>query len=63
MIYHVLNRANFRSHLFKTPAHHQDFLAIVEEAVELCPCAFWLTARTTGTFCSIPGLSQQIFSH
>jgi putative transposase len=33
MIYHVLNRANFRSRLFKEPAHYQDFLEIVEESL------------------------------
>jgi putative transposase len=37
MIYHVLNRANFRSRLFKTPAHYQDFLAIVEESLNFVP--------------------------
>ena len=31
MIYHALNRASFRSRLFKTDAHYQDFLGIVEE--------------------------------
>ena len=36
-IYHVLNRANFRSRLFKTPAHYQDFLAIVEEGLTFVP--------------------------
>ena len=30
LIYQVLNRANFRSRLFKEPAHYQDFLVIVE---------------------------------
>ncbi|HMD84051.1 MAG TPA: transposase [Terriglobia bacterium] len=37
MIYHALNRANFRSRLFKTPAHYQDFLAIVEESLKFVP--------------------------
>jgi putative transposase len=37
MIYHVLNRANFRSHLFKKPAHYQDFLAIVDESLHFVP--------------------------
>ncbi len=32
-IYHVFNRANFRSRLFKTPAHYQDFLTIVDEGL------------------------------
>src|SRR5208282_3638694 len=36
-IYHVLNRANFRSRLFKTPAPYQDFLAIVEEGLTFVP--------------------------
>ena len=36
-IYHVLNRANFRSRLFKTDRHYQDFLGIVEEAMEFVP--------------------------
>ena len=37
MIYHVLNRANFRSRLFKQPAHYQDFLEIVEESLNFVP--------------------------
>jgi putative transposase len=37
MVYHVLNRANFRSRLFKTAAHYQDFLAIVEESLSFVP--------------------------
>ncbi len=37
MIYHILNRANFRSHLFKRPAHYQDFLTIVEESLTYVP--------------------------
>jgi putative transposase len=37
MIYHVLNRANFRSRLFKQSAHYQDFLAIVEESLDFVP--------------------------
>ena len=37
MIYHVLNRANFRSRLFKKAAHYEDFLAIVEESLEIVP--------------------------
>jgi len=36
-IYHVLNRANFRSRLFKKPAHYDDFLGIVEESLEAIP--------------------------
>jgi hypothetical protein len=31
MVYHGWNRANFRSRLFKTEAHYQDFLALLEE--------------------------------
>ena len=31
MIYHALNRANFRSRLFRETAHYADFLGIVEE--------------------------------
>jgi hypothetical protein len=31
MIYHALNRANFRSRLFRETAHYEDFLGIVEE--------------------------------
>jgi hypothetical protein len=27
MIFHVLNRANFRSRLFKKPAHYQDLIS------------------------------------
>ena len=33
MVYHVLNRANFRSALFKGEAHYQQFLDIVEESL------------------------------
>jgi hypothetical protein len=37
MIYHVLNRANFRSRLFRETAHYEDFLGIVEESLrQLC---------------------------
>jgi hypothetical protein len=31
MIYHALNRADFRSRLFREIAHDEDFLGIVEE--------------------------------
>ena len=34
MVYHGWNRANFRSRLFKTEAHYQDFLALVEESLD-----------------------------
>jgi putative transposase len=37
MIYHVLNRANFRSRLFREPAHYEDFLDIVEESLNFVP--------------------------
>jgi putative transposase len=37
MIYHVLNRANFRSPLFRKPAHYNDFLAIVKERMNFVP--------------------------
>ena len=37
MIYHALNRANFRSRLFQRDAHYQDFLDIVEESLRLVP--------------------------
>ena len=33
MVYHGWNRANFRSRLFKTEAHYQDFLALLEEGL------------------------------
>ena len=36
-IYHALNRANFRSRLFRTDARYQDFLGIVEEALAFVP--------------------------
>ena len=37
MVYHVLNRANFRSALFKREAHYRDFLGIVEESLADVP--------------------------
>ena len=37
MIYHALNRANFRSRLFRKAAHYQDFLAIVKESLNFVP--------------------------
>lgn len=37
MVYHVLNRANFRSTLFKREKHYQNFLAIMEEALNFVP--------------------------
>jgi len=36
-VYHVLNRANFRSALFKKEAHYQDFLGLVEESLAEVP--------------------------
>jgi len=33
MVYHGWNRANFRSRLFKTEAHYQDFLHLVAESL------------------------------
>jgi putative transposase len=33
MVYHAWNRANFRSRLFQTGAHYQDFLALLEESL------------------------------
>src|SRR5208337_3071619 len=32
-IYHALNRANFRSRLFREASHYEDFLGIVEESL------------------------------
>jgi len=37
MIYHALNRANFRSRLFRTDAHYQEFLDVVEESLSWAP--------------------------
>jgi putative transposase len=37
MIYHALNRANFRSRLFREAAHYEDFLGIVEESLHFVP--------------------------
>jgi putative transposase len=37
MVYHVLNRANFRSRLFKKEAHYEGFLRIVEESLNFVP--------------------------
>ena len=36
-IYHALNRANFRSRLFKKATHYEDFLAIVKEGLDFVP--------------------------
>ncbi len=37
MVYHALNRANFRSRLFKKEEHYRDFLILVEESLEFVP--------------------------
>ena len=37
MVYHVLNRANVRSRLFRGPAHYQEFLSILEESSKFVP--------------------------
>jgi len=37
MVYHGLNRANFRSTLFKKDAHYKDFLGILEESLRFVP--------------------------
>jgi putative transposase len=37
MVYHVLNRANFRSRLFRSAAHYQEFLSIMEESLKFVP--------------------------
>jgi putative transposase len=37
MVYHALNRANFRSALFKKEAHYEDFLALVAEGADVVP--------------------------
>ena len=37
MIYHALNRANFRSRRFRETAHDEDFLGIVEASLNFVP--------------------------
>jgi putative transposase len=37
VIYHALNRANFRSVPFQKEAHDQDFLALVAEGADVVP--------------------------
>ena len=37
MIYPALNRANFRSRLFRETAHYEDFLGIVEASLNFVP--------------------------
>ena len=37
MVYHALNRANFRSRLFHRDAHYRAFLSIIEESVQRVP--------------------------
>ena len=39
MVYHVLNRANFRSRWFRNSGHYQAFLAIVEKSLNIVPMA------------------------
>ena len=34
MVYHALNRANFRSALFKNDGHYQDFLDLAQESLD-----------------------------
>ena len=36
-VYHVLNRANFRSRLFQKDTHCQDFLGILKESLHGAP--------------------------
>ena len=37
MVYHVWNRANFRSRLFRSPLQYQEFLGIVKESLNFVP--------------------------
>src|SRR5579864_9247559 len=37
MVYHVWNRANFRSRLFRSPTHYQAFLGIMKESLKFVP--------------------------
>src|SRR5271169_3327659 len=37
MIYHALNRANFRSRLFRRNAHDQEFLGVVGKSLSWAP--------------------------
>jgi putative transposase len=37
MVYHVWNRANFRSRLFRSPIEYQAFLGIVKESLNFVP--------------------------
>ena len=37
MVYHALNRSNFRSRLFKKEGHYQDFLALLGESLDFVP--------------------------
>ena len=37
MVHHALNRANFRSRLFKKDSHYEDFLALLGESLDLVP--------------------------
>ena len=36
-VYHALNRANFRTRLFRTATHYRDFLSILEETLAVGP--------------------------
>lgn len=45
MIYHALNRVDFRSRLFPETAHYEDFFGVLEEGlnfVPLCVLAYYL---------------------
>jgi len=37
MVYHALNRGNFRSALFKSQGHYEEFLALLEESLNFVP--------------------------
>ena len=37
MIYHALNRANFRSRLFRGDAHYEEFLGVLGESLRWAP--------------------------
>ena len=37
VVYHVLNRANFRSTLFRGPQEYDDFMKVIRESLELTP--------------------------
>lgn len=56
MVYHALNRANFRSRLFGARRIMKIFSVSCRRLSISCPCASWLTARcpTIGTWRCIP---------